>query len=393
MTHDRHDERAHAPSRRAFLRQSAVLGAALGGIRPVGALLGAGAPSASGMSNAAGAMHQSARDFMALFGLRYPIVQAALAGVGGPELAVAVAEAGALGSLALTRESPDAAERLVGQVKAATRGAFYVNYVLRAEPPSLARALEARPPGVLFSWGMPTAEHLRLVRAAGAKLGVQGTGAASTRTALALGADFLVCQGTEAGGHVQATGPLDDSLDEVLREVRRVRPGLPVLAAGGIATGSDVKRAMARGAAAAALGTRFVATRESRAHPDYKRALVEARDARDTVLTTCLNKGWPNAPHRILRGNPTFQVWEGAGSPPAGSRPGETEVVARAANGTSVERYMVAPPEVGMAGGVMALGTFAGAGVPRATARWTSAARSRRSSPSEMKGHEDPHGR
>ena len=98
-------------------------------------------------------------------------------------------------------------------------------------------------------------------------------------------------------------------------------------------------------------------------HPDYERALVEARDVRDTVLTTCLNKGWPNAPHRILRGNTTFQMWEAAGSPPAGSRPGESDIVARTANGTPIERYMVAVPETGMTGDIMALGTFAGAGV------------------------------
>jgi nitronate monooxygenase len=290
-------------------------------------------------------------------------VQAALAGAGGPELAIAVADAGALGSLALTRESPEAAERLVRQVRAATRGAFFVNYVLRAEPPSLPRALEAGPPAVQFSWGMPTTEHVRLVRAAGAKLGVQVTGAGSARTALELGADYLVCQGLEAGGHVQASRPLDETLDDVLAEVRRVRAGVPVVAAGGIATGRDVRRALSRGAAAAALGTRFVATRESRAHPDYKRALVEAQGGHDTVLTTCLNKGWPNAPHRILRGNGTFRMWEAAGSPPAGGRPGESDVVARAASGAPVERYTVAVPEDGMTGEILSLGTFAGAGV------------------------------
>jgi len=344
-------------SRRAFVTRGLAFGAALRGLPSAEMLLG-GARSGEGNLTS-----QGTEDFRTLFGLRYPLVQAALAGAGGPELAIAVADAGALGSLALTRESPEAAERLVRQVKAATRGAFFVNYVLRAEPPSLARALEARPPAVQFSWGMPTAEHVRLVRAAGAKLGVQVTGAGSARTALELGADYLVCQGMEAGGHVQAVRPLDETLDEVLREVSRVRAGVPVVASGGMASGRDIRRALSRGASGAALGTRFVATRESRAHPDYKRVLVEARDARDTVLTTCLNKGWPNAPHRILRANTTFQRWEAAGSPPAGNRPGESDVVARAVNGTPLERYMVAVPETGMTGDILALGTFAGTAV------------------------------
>jgi nitronate monooxygenase len=343
-------------SRRAFVRRGVAVGGALGGLHVAHALLGGAVPADA-------AVLSSVQDLRALFGLRYPIVQAALAGAGGPELAIAVAEAGALGSLALTRESPETAERLVRQVKAATRGAFFLNYVLRAEPPSLARALEAGPPAVQFSWGMPTAEHVRLVRAAGAKLGVQVTGAGSARAALSLGADYLVCQGIEAGGHVQASRPLDETLEEVLGEVRRVRPGVPVVAAGGIATGRDVRRVLSRGAAGAALGTRLVATQESRAHPEYKRALVEAGGARDTVLTTCLNKGWPNAPHRILRGNGTFQMWEAAGSPPAGGRPGENDVVARTMSGAPVERYTVAVPEEGMAGEILSLGTFAGAGV------------------------------
>jgi nitronate monooxygenase len=228
-------------SRRDFVRRGVALGGALGGLQVANTLLG-GAISADAAVPSGSEINQSAQDFRALFGLRYPLAQAALAGAGGPELAVAVAEAGALGSLALTREAPESAERVVRQVKAATRGAFFVNYVLRAEPPSLARALEAAPPAVLFSWGMPTAEHVRLVRAAGAKLGVQVTGAGSARRALDLGADYLVCQGLEAGGHVQASRPLDETLNEVLGQVSRARPGVPVVAAGGIATGRGSSR-------------------------------------------------------------------------------------------------------------------------------------------------------
>ena len=94
-------------SRRAFVTRGLAFGAALGGLPAADMLLG-GARSGEGNTTS-----QGAEDFRALFGLRYPLVQAALAGAGGPELAIAVADAGALGSLALTRESPEAAERLV----------------------------------------------------------------------------------------------------------------------------------------------------------------------------------------------------------------------------------------------------------------------------------------
>jgi nitronate monooxygenase len=295
--------------------------------------------------------------------LRYPIAQAPLSGPGGPELAIAVAEAGGLGALALTPESPAAAERIVLRVRADTGGAFVVNYVLRSEPVSLGRAVAAGASAVQFSWGMPSPEHISQIRAGGAKLGIQVTGVASARVALNLGADYLVCQGVEAGGHVQGTRPLDTILQEVLDEVGQQRPDVPVLASGGIATGAAMRTVMDRGAAGAVLGTRFVATVESRAHPDYKRALVDAKDGSDTILTTCLNRGWPNAPHRILLTNPTFQMWDAAGCPPEGMRPGERDVVGQTADGAPIERYRLNTPTAGTTGAVLELGTFAGAGV------------------------------
>jgi nitronate monooxygenase len=346
-------------SRRAFVRRAALLGAS------VAALGGASAshtPTAESQPGPALPEHAGASAFMNLLGLRYPISQAPLSGPGGPELAIAVAEAGALGALALTPESPDGAERVVQRVRADTGGAFVVNYVLRSEPVSLARAVNAGAPAVQFSWGMPTPEHIRQIRAAGARVGIQVTGAGSARRALDLGTDYLVCQGVAAGGHVQGTRPLTTILDEVLAEVGQRRQGVPVLASGGIATGAAMRIVMNRGAAGAVLGTRFVATTESRAHPDYKRALVDTRDGAGTILTTCLNKGWPNAPHRILLANPTFQMWD-AGCPPEGMRPGERDVVGHTADGAPIERYRLNTPIVGMTGAVLELGTFAGAGV------------------------------
>jgi nitronate monooxygenase len=175
------------------------------------------------------------------------------------------------------------------------------------------------------------------VRTRGARLGVQVTSAGSARQALDVGADYLVCQGTEAGGHVQAHRPLFEALDEVLAEAKQT----PVVASGGIANGKDIRKVLWAGASGATLGTPFVATEESWARPDYKAALMHAK-AVDTALTVCFEGGWPNALHRVLR-NPVFGQWESAGCPPVSERPGEGEVVG-AIGEMKVNRYSSSLP-------------------------------------------------
>src|SRR5205085_7101260 len=107
------------------------------------------------------------------------------------------------------------------------------------------------------------------------------------------GCDLVIAQGTEAGGHVRGTIGLLPLLDAVLERV-----AVPIVAAGGIATPGAVAAAMAAGAAGVRIGTAFVATVESGAHPDYIAALLRA-DGGDTVLTEAFGVGWPNAPHRV----------------------------------------------------------------------------------------------
>jgi nitronate monooxygenase len=244
---------------------------------------------------------------------------------------------------------------MVASVAAATKGEFQANFVLAFEPTALAAALEAGLPIVTFSWGMPK-KHISLVRSFAAKLGIQVTGLEGACHALDLGADFLVCQGVEAGGHVQATRSLWDVLPEIVTEAASV----PVVAAGGIASGHAIARALANGAAGAMLGTRFVATVESLAHTCYKRRIVEARAA-DAVLTVCFDVGWPHAPHRVLR-NETLSSWEAAGCPPPGRRPGEGEVITWFNDSKRFVRYAEVPPRTGMLGNVEAMPLYAGSG-------------------------------
>jgi nitronate monooxygenase len=185
------------------------------------------------------------------------------------------------------------------------------------------------------------------------------TSAGSAQAAIALGADYLVCQGTEAGGHVQASVPLLSALTEVLS----VAGSTPVAASGGIGDGRDARRVMDAGAAGAMLGTRFVATQESAVHPAYKTALQRARAA-DTVLTTCFDGGWQSALHRVVR-NGTFTRWESAGCPPGGKRPGEGDIVATQATGQPYARYAMSYPSATVSGAVEEMALYAGEGVER----------------------------
>ena len=183
-----------------------------------------------------------AKALMALFNLKYPIFEAPHGNATSPELAQAVSNAGAIGALSLTSRTPDVARMSVSQIRAGTKGPFLVNYILTQEPTTLQIALDAGAPIVQFSWGMPSREMVSAIHAAGAKFGVQVTSAESARAALDLGADYLACQGTEAGGHVQANRGLYEVLPHVLKEAREI----PVLASGGIGNGEGIFQALVR---------------------------------------------------------------------------------------------------------------------------------------------------
>jgi nitronate monooxygenase len=298
------------------------------------------------------------QQLLSRFELTYPIFQAGFGSASSPEAAIAVSKAGAMGGMALWMFSADQAAARVAKVRAATDKRFFVNYVLAQGTQSLPAALEAGAPIVQFSWGMPDKAVVASVRQAGAKFGVQVTSAESARAALDLGADYLVCQGTEAGGHVQAHAPLLETLSKVMDEANLT----PVVAAGGIANGADIRKVLSSGAAGAMLGTRFVASRESFAHQEYKDSLLRA-DKDDTVLTVCFERGWPNAPHRVLR-NGTFVRWDAAGCPPAGKRPGEDDVVAIRTDGRKVLRYGVTTPVADFTGShLLDCPLYAGEGV------------------------------
>ena len=230
--------------------------------------------------------------FTRLIGCRHPIQ---LAPIGGLNLVAAVADAGGLGMLAT--HVPSAAELEAGldALAARTRGVFGVNFLM----PFLDRAsleIAARRARVVeFFYGDPDAALVKTAGASGALVGWQAGSLAEAVAAENAGCDFIVAQGSEAGGHVRGASSLLPLLAQVVSALR-----VPVVAAGGIATARDLAAVLACGASAARIGTRFVASLESDAHPNYIAALLAAR-AEDTCLTETFSAGWPNAPHRVLR--------------------------------------------------------------------------------------------
>jgi NAD(P)H-dependent flavin oxidoreductase YrpB (nitropropane dioxygenase family) len=224
-------------------------------------------------------------------GLPAPIVQAGMGGVARHELAAAVSEAGGLGTIGGARapiaEELAAAKRLTGQPIA-------VNFVLPLLRPGDVQAA-AKADVIVTFWGEPR----RLAQGTWVH---QCGSVAEARAAEAAGADAVIAQGVEAGGHVRGTTPLLELVERVRATVK-----IPVLAAGGIVDQSGVRQALDAGAVAAVLGTRFLLSQESRAHPDYKQRCLEAES---TVLTELFGLGWADAPHRVIP-NAATRRWLG----------------------------------------------------------------------------------
>jgi NAD(P)H-dependent flavin oxidoreductase YrpB (nitropropane dioxygenase family) len=204
-------------------------------------------------------------------------------GLAGHELAAAVSEAGGLGTIgfasaaALRLELRAARERTARPLAAN----LLLPFARRAHWEAVAEA-----DAVVTFWGRPRRRTERTwIHQCGSP--------EEARAAHAAGADAVIAQGVEAGGHVRGTLPAL----ELVERIRAALPaGYPVLIAGGLADANDVARALEAGAEAALLGTRFLLSQESAAHPGYKRRVLKARE---TIVTELFGLGWP-APHRVV---------------------------------------------------------------------------------------------
>lgn len=292
-----------------------------------------------------------------LLDIELPVIAAPLGpDLSGPELVAAVSNAGGLGILQDQLAAPGRLREEIRQVRDLTEKPFGANFILRFPvEDNVAVCLEERVPVLSFFWGDP-ARHIAAAHAAGAKVVHQVGSVAAARRAVHAGVDVVIAQGAEAGGHVEGSVA---TLVLVPRVVDAVTP-TPVAAAGGIADARGLVAALALGADAVVLGTRFLATTESNAHPEYKRRLVEAGE-QDTRLTTLFGRGWPGAPHRALR-TPFVEQWAERAPDPEAEAPavgrtriGEKEV--------ELLRFASLPPSRSASGDVAAMALLAGQSV------------------------------
>lgn len=292
--------------------------------------------------------------FMDMFRLEAPILQAPIGSAANVALVTAVGRGGGMGSLALTWTERDEGLAKAAELKAAGVP-FFFNFALRFGIERMPWYYTSGIPAVTLSWGMER-DCIAAFKSHGVRVGVQVGSPDGAVAALSQGADFIIVQGLEAGGHVQSSTPLDRLLAETLAVAGHV----PVIAAGGIAAAADIVRVMKAGAQGLMMGTRFVASAESGAHEGYKAALVQA-GPEDQVYTNCFDLGWPYGMHGVLR-NSTFKAWEAAGCPAAPSRPGEGDIVFTTAS-ERFPRYSDTPPPAGAEGDVLAGSLYAGKGV------------------------------
>ena len=226
-----------------------------------------------------------------LLGCDVPVLLAGMGGVSRWELAAAVANAGGYGMLGMVREDPGLIEREVRALKAATERPFAVNLIQAATEPALldaqiARCLDLGVPAFSIFWDVVPEAVDRVKRAGCLVLHQVGTVEAA-RLAEEAGADAIIAQGIEAGGHVHGRRPVFELTEAILE-----RTGLPVIASGGLGSGADLARALSTGAAGNHCGTAFLATEESFAHRYHKECLCAAA-AGDTVLTDVFVLNWP----------------------------------------------------------------------------------------------------
>ncbi|MEV6028115.1 nitronate monooxygenase [Streptomyces sp. NPDC052036] len=248
--------------------------------------------------------------FTKLFRVQHPIALAPMGGSAGGTLAAAVSRGGGLGLLGGAHGDRDWLAREVPIVAGCGRPWGVGFLCWSAGVGAVEQVLEHGPAAVMLSFGDPS-PFVERIRAAGAAVIVQVTDEEEARRAVDLGADVIVAQGTESGGHGARRGRA--TLPFVPVVVDLAAP-VPVLAAGGIADGRGVAAALALGAAGALIGTRFQATAEALVDPSTAEAIVRGRGQdteRSSVLDLARGSGWPAKYTARTLGHPYLDRWRG----------------------------------------------------------------------------------
>ncbi len=296
-----------------------------------------------------------------LFGIEYPILSAGMGGVALAELAAAVSNAGGLGTIALAGFTLEAIQNEIAAARKLTDKPLLVNLLAPFLRPGLIETVLKEPiQGITFFWGDP-AVYIPIGKKSALKVIWQCGSIKEAVAARDAGADALMVQGFEAGGHVRGTVT---SLALIPSVRDAVGPDIPIIAAGGFADGRGLAAALALGADAAVFGTRFIASNEVAADARYQQRILAA-EADETVHTELYDIGWPNAPHRVLR-TKVIDEWERAGRPETGKRPGESTPIGKTTRfGVEVPlvKYAVMAPTNSFEGDIEELPFYAGMSV------------------------------
>ena len=291
-----------------------------------------------------------------MLGIDLPIVGAGTGSIATARLAAAVTNAGGFGMTGAAGDPPELVIARVREIRSLTSGPVGVNVILEVQEASSIEAILAEGIDVLATgWGDP-AIWVERAHAAGAKVFHRCETPAEAEAAAAAGADVVIAQGSDSGGHTGVV-PTFALVPQVVDAAR----GVPVLAAGGIADGRGIVGALALGAEGVLIGTRFVASVESGAHKTYKEGIVAA-SATDSVDTDIFEIGWSGRPERVLR-NATTEAWEREPEPRVRPLDRPVEIIGRRWLGEEVleiPRWFVDTPNAGDEGEVGAMAMYAG---------------------------------
>ena len=242
----------------------------------------------------------------AFFGTRYAIMGGAMSWVSERNLVAALSNAGAFGVIACgAMDPPRLAEEIKG-TQALTPKPFGVNLItMHPKLDELVQVCLAHKVGhIVFAGGIPPGSAIKAAKDGGAKVICFAPALALAKKLVRSGADALVIEGSEAGGHI---GPV--SLNVLAQEILPHIRDVPVFVAGGIGRGEAILSYLEMGAAGAQLGTRFVCATESIAHPNFKRAFMRGA-ARDALPTVQLDERFPVIPVRALQNEGTKRFLE-----------------------------------------------------------------------------------
>ena len=245
------------------------------------------------------------------YGLKVPFINAGMAFIATAPLVRAVCTAGGLGMLGIPAMPPDVLQAAIRDIKAVDPACFGVDIIARFSGiEHIEVCVTEKVPVVVFFWDDAPEEWLSRLRAAGSHVWFQVSSVDEAQAAVRRGAQALVVQGSEAGGHNRAAAATFSLLPAVIDAV----PSVPVVAAGGIADCRTVAAALALGADAVWVGTRLLASFEAFAHPQYKDRVVAA-GVEDTARHLIFGPEFPDASTRGLR-NRIVREWEGRDQPP-----------------------------------------------------------------------------